>query len=245
MNFTTIVDPSSSALVSRIVEKTIDSITQSWLSGKDAHVVLTGGRTGTQIAQALDDGLANAVELNKELSGQIILVLHIWFSDERYTSLADEDRTDSKLIAEFTRAQQANISIEFHRVSAPDLAPLADGANEYAHDLDVSLGDRHFDVVILSMGEDGHVASLFPGLTTTSHGTKSAVPVGNSPKPPAERVSISVDRLAASTKLYVFALGEGKREALKAFAKENLGPMALLCEASSATEIVIATDLNI
>ena len=243
MNLTTVVDPSSSALVSQVVEKTVQSITHSWLTGKDSHIVLTGGRTGTQIAQMLDIELFRAVSSNESLSSQVVLVLHIWFSDERYTDLSDPDRTDTKLIAEFSKVQGSNISIEFHRVSSPAQAPLGAGADEYAHDLDMSLGERRFDVVLLSMGEDGHVASLFPGLSTTAHSTKSAVAVDNSPKPPAERVSISVDRLAAAAAIFVFALGEGKREALANFLTHKSGPLALVQEAASVGQMIIATDL--
>ena len=95
------------------------------------------------------------------------------------------------------------------------------------------------------MGEDGHIASLFPGLATTAHSTKMAVAVDNSPKPPAERVSISVDRLANSSAIYIFALGEGKREALVNFLTHNVGPVALLQEGATFGQMVIATNLRI
>jgi len=102
-----------------------------------------------------------------------------------------------------------------------------------------------FDLVWLGMGEDGHIASLFPDLATTAHSTKSAVAVDNSPKPPAERVSISVDRLALASAIYIFALGEGKHDALTTFIQKQSGPVALVQEAATFGQMVIATDLKI
>ena len=57
MNVTQIVDASPELLVSQIVEKAVSSISHNWQQGRSAHVVLTGGRTGVQIAQTLDTDL--------------------------------------------------------------------------------------------------------------------------------------------------------------------------------------------
>jgi 6-phosphogluconolactonase len=122
---------------------------------------------------------------------------------------------------------------------------LESAADLYSKDLDESVGPDHFDAVLLSMGEDGHIASLFPGLKTTAHSTKSALAVDNSPKPPAERVSISVDRLASANAIYIFALGEGKREALVDFMANKRGPISMLVEAAKFGQMFIATDLKI
>jgi 6-phosphogluconolactonase len=172
--------------------------------------------------------------------------LHIWFSDERFTSLEDNERTDTKLINAFEKnVDNPRISIIFHRVSSPEVLSLTEAANAYAAELDDLLTGSNFDAVLLSMGEDGHIASLFPGLSTTAHSTKSAVPVDNSPKPPAQRVSIGVDRLAAASAIYIFALGEGKREALTNFEQRSQGPVSLLVEAGRFGQMFIVTDQKI
>jgi len=250
MNVTTIVDPSSGVLVPTIVEKALASIAHSWQQQKSAHIVLTGGRTGTQIARTLDTQLfrllnSEAFSQNGSLEGNP-LVLHVWFSDERFTDLSDPDRTDTNLVAQFEKCSHIKIfEINFHRVSSPTERSLQDAADEYAAQLDKTLGEHNFDAVILSMGEDGHVASLFPGLVTTAHHTKSAVAVDTSPKPPAQRVSISVDRLSQSSAIYIFVLGETKREALTNFIARDVGPVALLKEAGKFGQMIIATDLKI
>ncbi len=250
MNITTVVDPSTGVLVSTVVDKTVASISHNWQQHRAAHIVLTGGRTGFQIAQTLDTEIFRLINSQPFLSPTILLegeslTLHIWFSDERFTSLEDPERTDTKLISAFEKCSQAkDLTLVFHRVASPDEMTLQEAADKYSVELDGSLEERRFDAVLLSMGEDGHVASLFPGLSTTGHSTKSAVSVDNSPKPPAERVSISVDRLANSSAVYIFALGEGKREALTEFTSKNVGPVALLKEAGSFGQMLIATDLK-
>jgi 6-phosphogluconolactonase len=249
MNVTFLVDPSTDVLVAEVVSKTVKTISHNWQQGRVAHVVLTGGRTGSSIAETLDTDLfrlVNSETFSDTSKFATPFTLHIWFSDERFTPHDDADRTDSKLIAAFSKsAKLNNVALNFHRVASPVDSTLDEAARAYAMELDELLGVQHFDSVLLSMGEDGHIASLFPGLSTTAHATKSAVAVDNSPKPPAERVSISVDRLANSVAIYIFALGEGKREALEAFAGRGEGPVALLGESGTFGQLIIATDLKI
>ncbi len=243
MNVTTITDPSTGVLVSDVVNKTVAAISHNWKQFRPAHIVLTGGRTGVLIAETLDIELFRLISADK--SGDVF-DLHIWFSDERFTDLLDPERTDTKLIAAFTKSIKSKfLRMHFHRVSSPKLVTLEDAADDYSHLLDDLLSEHPFDVVILSMGEDGHVASLFPGLDSTLHSFKLAVAVDNSPKPPAERVSISVDRLANASAIYIFALGEGKREALVNLLEHHDGPVALLQEVGRFAQMVIATDLQI
>jgi 6-phosphogluconolactonase len=66
------------------------------------------------------------------------------------------------------------------------------------------------------MGEDGHIASLFPG-ETEAHGDTSRVyrPVIG-PKPPPRRLTLGYAALAAALKVWVLVAGAGKEEALKA-----------------------------
>ena len=70
-----------------------------------------------------------------------------------------------------------------------------------------------FDLVLLGMGEDGHVASLFP---TRIHDENAWVhSIYDSPKPPAERITLSAKALSNTHHLFFLITGKDKREALK------------------------------
>lgn len=70
------------------------------------------------------------------------------------------------------------------------------------------------DVALLGMGEDGHVASLFPGCFDRSAKAR-VLHVSDSPKPPADRMTLSWPMLASVHTAIVLAMGEGKRDALE------------------------------
>ena len=69
-----------------------------------------------------------------------------------------------------------------------------------------------FDLVLFGLGEDGHTASLFPGHVVDN--SADAVPVFDSPKPPAERVTMSQNRLNNTKEALFLVTGKGKQEAV-------------------------------
>ena len=163
-------------------------------------------------------------------------MLHIWFSDERFTSIDDPARNDTTLIEGFGLCKS---HLVFHRVE--DDGDLEVAASHYAAELDLELGAQPFDAVVLSMGEDGHIASLFPGLFEADF-RGAALAVHNSPKAPPLRVSISLARLANASRIYTFALGEAKAAALRSIAT---GPVGLLAKSSPNGQLQILTDLPV
>lgn len=72
-----------------------------------------------------------------------------------------------------------------------------------------------FDLVLLGLGEDGHTASLFPGHEIDD--TQSVVAVHGSPKPPADRVSLTPNALADCAEMLFLVTGSGKRDAMSAW----------------------------
>jgi 6-phosphogluconolactonase len=92
------------------------------------------------------------------------------------------------------------------------------------------------DVVLLGMGEDGHVASLFPGRFTRIEGR--AAHVADSPKPPVHRITLTRDFLATAQSVVLLAVGETKRSALERLVE---GDRAL--PAHGLGGLVIVTDL--
>ena len=72
-----------------------------------------------------------------------------------------------------------------------------------------------FDLVLLGLGEDGHTASLFPGKEWGEcKDARSVLPVFDSPKPPAERVSLSANCLSQAKRVIFMVSGNAKKEAL-------------------------------
>jgi 6-phosphogluconolactonase len=95
------------------------------------------------------------------------------------------------------------------------------------------------DLVLLGMGEDGHVASLFPNASAeVINSAKPFLAVENSPKPPLKRISMSYAIIAAARQVWVLASGTGKKAALR----ESLGqnghtPLARVIYSRSRTRI--------
>ncbi len=244
MTLQLLFDPSAEQLVSQVADHAMSAIKHAWRDSREAHIVITGGRTGLAIAEAIDFALYRLVGTEPEFKNER---LRIWLSDERFVGYDDSDRSDTALIAAF---RHSNSIISFERVGTPAEGDLDSAAEKYANTLDSCLGQNlRFDCVILSMGEDGHVASLFPGHTAQLASTQSAVAVANSPKSPSQRVSIGVARLAKSSAMYIFALGESKREPLTellggAQSSED-GPIKIFRQYSPASPIYLVTDLKI
>jgi 6-phosphogluconolactonase len=97
--------------------------------------------------------------------------------------------------------------------------------------------DGALDVLLLGMGEDGHIASLFPGAWQGITG--SVAFIADSPKPPPERVTLTRTLLASAVQAVLLATGEGKRRAL-----ERLIAGDATLPAHGLNGLVVVTDLD-
>ncbi len=130
---------------------------------------------------------------------------HVYLTDERCVSVKSAARNDRMIHMELL--DQVPIpALQVHGIAA-ELGAVA-GAASYTGALD-SIGQ--FDLALLSLGEDGHVASLFPGMKNEG---ESAIPVLGAPKAPCERVSVSSRVLSRTRRIVVIAGGEAKRTAV-------------------------------
>ena len=231
MKLVLIRDASNENLIKFYVVNVISAIADAWSESKSAQIVITGGRTGLAIVKALDQALFRLIRENNSFEG---CMLHVWFSDERFVAYEDPDRNDTALISGFGLC---TANIVFHR--AWQAGNLDEAAAAYASEIAWEVGERPFDAVVLSMGEDGHIASLFPGLFDPEFAS-AALAVHNSPKLPLLRVSISLVRLADARHIFIFVLGEGKAAALQSIAT---GPVGLLEKGSPNGQLRILTDL--
>ncbi len=150
--------------------------------------------------------------------------VHLYFGDERCLPVGDAQRND----------EMARLSLLQHiAIPAANVHPVAAelGALRAAADYTAHLHDAlPLDIVLLGMGEDGHTASLFPG-NPAVRAEGIAVAVFDAPKPPPERVSLSMATLnAARHKLFLVA-GAGKRAALSRIARGETLPAARVGDA--------------
>lgn len=95
------------------------------------------------------------------------------------------------------------------------------------------------DVALLGLGEDGHIASLFPGHAALA-ATGAAVFVADSPKPPPQRLSLTLAVLRATPLALMLATGAGKRAALQRVLAREPG-----LPTSALADLVIATDIDV
>ncbi|RRJ87232.1 6-phosphogluconolactonase [Gulosibacter macacae] len=147
--------------------------------------------------------------------------LHIWFADERFAPRGHEDRNAS-LIMMALRQAPGFFASQLHIPAASDAGvSLDEAAASYQREVQRYVpngADRMtpmFDLVLLGMGPDGHTASLFPGHEAVDLSDVLVAPVRNSPKPPAERVTLTYPAINSAAHVWVYATGEGKREALE------------------------------
>ncbi|MCA0252678.1 MAG: 6-phosphogluconolactonase [Actinobacteria bacterium] len=171
--------------------------------GRVAQLCLTGGR----IARRIYDRLAELVT-DSELDPTR---LELWWGDERFVPTDDADRNAGPTLATFAGHFPLAPSRTHPMPAADGLIDAAAGAATYAKEL----GDTRFDLVLLGMGEDGHVASIFPGHASGEATTQLVIGVSDSPKPPSEQISLTLPALSRSSQVWFLVSGAEKANALR------------------------------
>jgi 6-phosphogluconolactonase len=140
--------------------------------------------------------------------------IHLWWSDERLVPLDSHD-------SNYYQAQKAFIEkidiaeTQVHPVHtslSPDQA-----ASNYAHQISTIIPNASFELVLLGLGPDGHIASLFPnhsGLFVSSD--SYVIPILDSPKPPPERITFTLNLLTRAQSILLFAKGAERVAVLEA-----------------------------
>lgn len=201
------VFPDAASVASAVASRLEEVIGIDLVNRGECHVVLTGGTVGI--------ALLRQVATSRSIDWTDV---HIWWGDERFVPSDSADRNDGQA----WDALLARIGIpaeNIHRVSSPDVGETLDSAAaSYAADLENFFGADfpHFDVTLLGVGPDAHVASLFPHLPGVSDVGHTVIAVRDSPKPPSERVSLTLPSINASRRVWVVAAGADKANAISA-----------------------------
>jgi 6-phosphogluconolactonase len=197
------------AVAARLVTRLVDAVA----AAGHADLVLTGGGIGTAVLTALAAAPArDAVDWRR---------VDFWWGDERFAPTGHPDRNETgarSALLDRIDADPARV----HPVPGPD-GPDGDdpeaAAARYADWLAAAVRPGahgsvpSFDVLMLGIGPEGHVASLFPGMPAV-YDSRPVVAVRDSPKPPPVRISLTFPSIQAAREVWILASGEEKADAV-------------------------------
>lgn len=217
----------------------ITAIVDAQAARGTASVVLTGGRNGNALLAAVADAPArDAVDWSR---------VDLWWGDERFEPVGDPERNDTQARAELLDA----LPLDPARVHAMPASDGPDGSDpdaaavRYAAELAAAAekdpsgvpGVPVFDVLMLGVGPDCHVASLFPGLPGVAETARTVIGVVDSPKPPPTRISLTLPAIRAAREVWLLAAGEDKAEAVaRSLATPTPPPSEAPAAGASGTE---------
>lgn len=196
----------AAAAAARLVTRIVDVQAASG----SASVVLTGGHTGIAVLrQVAATKAAAAVDWRR---------LDVYWGDERFLPSGHPDRNE-------TQAREAlldHVAVDPGRVH-----PMGAAEGAWGNNLDAAarateellLRQRHsedrgpapsFDVCLLGLGEDGHVASVFPGSPAVYETERGVVGVRGAPKPPPTRITMTLPAIRCAHEVWLVVAGAEK-----------------------------------
>jgi 6-phosphogluconolactonase len=206
-------DEMARATAARLADRIVDA--QS--ARGSASVVLTGGRNGNALLASLACAAGrDSIDFSR---------LDLWWGDERFLPEGDPERN----VTQAREALLREVPLNPARVHA--MAPscgaygndVEAAANAYAAELAAAARTEGteggspavpaFDVLLLGVGPDAHVASLFPGHAAVGERERSVIGVRGAPKPPPVRISLTLPAIRAAREVWLLAAGEDKADA--------------------------------
>jgi 6-phosphogluconolactonase len=209
MTLSVVVHADPAAVATAAAQRLSTRIVEAQADHGSAQVVLTGGGVGIATLRAL-----RTAPGHEAIDWQAV---DLWWGDERFLPYGHADRND-------TQAREAlldHVDLDWSRVhpmGAPD-GPGGDdpdaAAERYAAELAAASGGGvpAFDVLMLGVGPEGHVASIFPE-SAASTDERVVVAVRNCPKPPPTRISMTYPTLNRAREVWFLAAGAEKAAAV-------------------------------
>lgn len=195
-------------------------------------VALSGGRIAATFFSALAaQAAARKLSLN---------VVHFFWSDERCVP-PDASESNFRLAREFLLDPLRVPENRIHRIHGekPPAEAAAAAEADLRNSIHVLKDDQPIlDLVLLGVGEEGHVASLFPGEPQTVLAGRSVFRPVRAVKPPPQRITLGYPAIAAARQVWVLASGAGKEAALRqSLAPDGSTPLARVLASRSSTRI--------
>jgi 6-phosphogluconolactonase len=180
----------------------LSSLIDLQAGGRVAQVCLTGGRIAMALYARLGELVAgSALDPSR---------LELWWGDERFLPTEDPERNAGPTLALLARRFQLDPARTHPMPSADGVIDAAASAATYAKEL----GDTRFDLCLLGLGPDGHVASIFPNHPSGDPTTQAVIGVSEAPKPPPERISLTIPTINESGEVWFLVSGTEKSNAL-------------------------------
>jgi 6-phosphogluconolactonase len=199
------VHDSADALATAVAGELLVRLSDAQAAGGEPHVGLTGGT----IAEAVHHELGR-LSAASELDWSRVVV---WWGDERFVAPDSPDRNALQAQEAFLSTVGVDPAKVHEMPSTADVPDVNAGAEAYAEQMRTH-GGGEFEVLMLGIGPDGHIASLFPGYPQLDVDDRIAVPVTDSPKPPPERISLTFSALNRAKSVWFLVSGTEKAAAV-------------------------------
>jgi 6-phosphogluconolactonase len=205
-----LIHPDPGTLAATVAARTIIKLVDVLDTEGDAALVLTGGGVGTAVLRAIADSPArDSVDWSR---------VSFWWGDERFVARDSDDRNETAA----RRALLDHIAVDERNVhpfgSADDFATVDEAAEAYAAELASAAPEGRsvprFDITFLGVGPDGHIASLFPNLAGIRATDRTVVGLRDAPKPPPERLSLTLPVINGSQRVFLVLAGPDKAAVL-------------------------------
>ncbi len=209
-----VVHRDKEALAAAVAARLVTRLVDAQAARGTASVVLTGGGLGSAVLAAIGGGpMRAAVDWGR---------LDVWWGDERFLPRGDPERNETQARTALLDA----VELDPARIHAMGAADGPDGddpeaaAERYAAELAAAARPEDhgpvpsFDVLLLGVGPDAHVASLFPE-SPALHDERAVVAVRRAPKPPPTRLSLTLRSIRSATEVWLVTAGEEKSTAVR------------------------------
>jgi 6-phosphogluconolactonase len=208
---TVLVHRTGDELAQAVCARLVTTLVDAQSAGRVPSLVLTGGSIADRIHAAVAASPArDAVDWSR---------VELWWGDERFLPSGDSERNETqarKALLDHVRVDPGRVHPMAASDSVDDDPDRA--ADLYAEQLAAaSAPEDHadvptFDILMLGVGPDGHVASLFPERPAL-YDERAAVAVRNSPKPPPTRITLTMRTLARAREVWFVVAGDDKAKA--------------------------------